>query len=39
VRSIWHRKMTMRLQIVRDPSTGAQRIVGVGKPRWSKLTR
>ena len=39
VRSIWHRKMTMRLQIVRDPSTGAQRIVGVGKPRWSKLTK
>ena len=35
VRSVWQRKVTWRLQIVRDPATGAKRIVGVGQPKWN----
>ena len=35
VRSVWRRKITWRLKIVRDPKTGAKRIVGVGQPQWS----
>ena len=35
VRSVWRRKFTWRLRIVRDPATGAKRIVGVGKPQWT----
>ena len=35
VRSVWRRKLSWKLKIVRDPSTGGQRIVGVGRPQWS----
>ena len=35
VRSVWRRKITWRLKIVRDPNTGKNRLVGVGRPRWS----
>jgi hypothetical protein len=34
VRSVWRRKFTWRLRIVRDPNTHAEEIIGVGKPRW-----
>ncbi len=37
VRSVWRRKLSWKLQIVRDPATGAKRIVGVGQPRWSDI--
>ena len=35
VRSLWRRKFTWRLRIVRDPATGVKRIVGVGNPQWT----
>ncbi len=35
VRSVWRRKLSWKLRIVRDPNAGARRIVGVGKPQWS----
>jgi len=34
VRSVWRRKFTWRLRIVRDPVTDAEHIIGVGKPQW-----
>jgi len=35
VRSIWRRKFTWRLRIVRDPISREEQIIGVGKPRWT----
>jgi len=34
VRSVWRRKLIWRLRIVRDPNTGAEHIIGLGKPQW-----
>jgi len=34
VRSVWRRKFTWRLRIVREPNTGEEAIIGVGNPRW-----